>query len=121
MDRSSPWEQTTPVWANDEVVVAHGRFQGGQEVGFVQASNPHSGSFCVSASQLLQLQQAPWPPVPFVGLLETAATGTVRGHFPVLKPSWACRHFFCIEHGNLSFLGFMSKLPQRDYAAGLQP
>ena len=108
-----PEGQAEPVWASEEQVVATGRFWDGQELSFVQASNPHSGSFCLSAPQLDKLRDAPWPPATFVGPLETAATGTVLGHFPVLKPSWACREFLTLEHGNPSFLAFVNQLPRR--------
>jgi hypothetical protein len=108
-----PEGQVEAVWASEEHLVAQGRFWDGQELGFVQAANPHSGSFCLSAPQLEQLRAAPWPPAPFVGPLETAATGTVLGHFPVLKPSWACRDFLSLEHGNPSFLRLLGELPQR--------
>lgn len=111
-----PEGQLQPVWASDEAVVATGRFWDGQEIGFVSASNPHSGSFCVSAPQLERLRGAPWPPAPFVGPLETAATGTVLGQFPVLKPSWPCRDFLTLEHGNPSFLRLLGDLPQRGQA-----
>ena len=104
--------QKQPVWAADEVVVARGRFWDGQELSFVEASNPHSGSFCVTAPQLQQLCSADWPPQPFVGPLETAATGTLLGRFKVLKPSWACREFLTIEHGNPSFLRLLGELPR---------
>ena len=105
--------QLEPLWADQEQPVAQGRFWDGQELSFVQATNPHSGSFCLTAPQLEQLRQAPWPPPPFVGPLETAATGTVLGNFPVLKPSWACRDFLVLEHGNPSFLRLLGELPQR--------
>ena len=108
-----PKGQEEQVWANDEVAVANGRFWDGQELGFVQASNPHSGSFCLSAPQLEQVRSAQWPPTEFVGPLETAATGTVLPHFPVLKPSWSSREFLTLEHGNPSFLSLMAKLPRR--------
>lgn len=108
-----PAGQQEPVWADQELPVAQGRFWDGQELSFVRAANPHSGSFCLSTPQLEQLRQAPWPPQPFVGPLETAATGTVLGHFPVLKPSWACRDFLTLEHGNPSFLRLLGELPQR--------
>ena len=108
-----PKGQEEQVWANDEVAVANGRFWDGQELGFVQASNPHSGSFCLSAPQLEQVRSAQWPPAEFVGPLETAATGTVLPHFPVLKPSWSCREFLTLEHGNPSFLSLMGKLPRK--------
>ena len=109
-----PEDQQQAVWASDETVVANGRFWDGQELGFVEASNPHSGSFCVSAPQLEQLRSAPWPPPTFVGPLETAATGTLLGQFPVLKPSWACREFLTLEHGNPSFLRLLGELPRRE-------
>ena len=47
--------------------------------------------------------------------LETAATGTVLAHFPVLKPSWACREFLTLEHGNPSFLPLLGEWPRREY------
>jgi len=109
-----PQGQMQPLWASDEAVVANGRFWDGQEISFVEASNPHSGSFCVSAPQLDQLRGATWPPPPFVGPLETAATGTLLGRFDVLKPSWACREFLTLEHGNPSFLHLLGELPQRE-------
>ncbi len=106
-------DQAEAVWASDEAVVATGRFRSGPEIGFVKASNPHSGSFCVSAPQLAQLRQASWPPPTFVGPLETAATGAVLEHFPILKPSWSCRSFLALEHANPSFLRFLGEWPVR--------
>jgi len=108
-----PAGQAAPVWAGEEQVVAQGRFWDGQQVSFAAASNPHSGSFCLSRPQLERLRQAPWPPAKFVGPLETAATGIVLGHFPVLKPSWACREFLTLEHANPSFLRTLGQLPLR--------
>ena len=108
-----PEGQMQSVWASDEAEAVGGRFWDGQELSFVNASNPHSGSFCVSAPQLEQLRRAAWPPADFVGPLETAATGTVLGQFPVLKPSWACREFLTLEHGNPSFLPLLGELPAR--------
>lgn len=105
--------QAGAVWASDEEVVARGRFCKGPDIDFVKASNPHSGSFCVTASQLESLRKAPWPPATFVGPLETAATGTVLQHFPVLKPSWSCREFLMLEHGNPSFLSLLGTFPVR--------
>ena len=95
-----PEGQQQAVWASDETVVANGRFWDGQELGFVEASNPHSGSFCVSAPQLEQLRKAPWPPPTFVGLLK-AATGTLLGHFRCSSPvGFAVSS--PLEHGNPS-------------------
>jgi hypothetical protein len=108
-----PVSQSEPVWVSDETVMARGRFWDGQEIDFVEASNPHSGSFCISAPQLELLKDAPWPPAEFVGPLETAATGTILGSFPVLKASWSCREFLTIEHGNPSFLRLLGQLPRR--------
>ena len=101
------------VFAGSEKEVASGRFWDGQSVIFCEASNPHSGSFCLSVPQLEKLRSSNWPPASFVGPLETAATGTILGQFPVLKTSWACRDFLRLEHGNPSFLGLLSKLPKR--------
>lgn len=107
--------QAEPVWASDEAVVASGRFWDGQEFSFVESSNPHSGSFCVSAPQLEKLRRAAWPPTNFISPLETAATGTVLGSFTVLKPSWACREFLTLEHSDPSFLGRLGELPCREH------
>jgi hypothetical protein len=96
------------VWACDEPVVGSGQYQG-QEVQFMQPSNPHSGSFCLSAVQMAVVKGGPWPPALFVGPLETAATGVVMAHFLVLKPSWTCRDFLVLEHGNPSFLALMGQ------------
>ncbi len=106
-------DQEQSVWASDEQVFANGRFWDGQDIEFVEASNPHSGSFCVSSPQLEKIRQAPWPPPSFVGPLETAATGAVFSQFPVLKTSWACRNFLSLEHGNPSFIGLINQLPMR--------
>lgn len=110
-----PLTQTKKIWASDESDLISVRFWDGQEVNFAEASNPHSGSFCVSSPQMEHLRTAPWPPQHFVGPLETAATGMIRDHFPVLKPTWACREFLTLEHGNPSFLNYLSTLPRREY------
>lgn len=108
-----PRDQQTPVWAGEEALGAEGRFWDGQQISFVEASNPHSGTFCLSRPQLATVCASAWPPPRFIGPLETAATGIVLPHFPVLKPSWACRDFLSIEHANPSFLGLMAQLPRR--------
>lgn len=105
--------QSEPIWSDNENVIATGRFLGGAQVSFCKAINPHSGSFCVSAPQIAYLRNTQWPPSKFVGPLETAATGTVLDHFTVLKPSWSCRDFLVVEHGNPSFLGLLNELPRR--------
>lgn len=106
--------QSEPVWSDQENVVATGCFMGGPEVTFCKDLNPHSGSFCVTADQLRVLQHSDWPPSTFVGPLETAATGTIVNHFPVLKAAWSCRDFLVLEHGNPSFLSFLNQLPRRE-------
>jgi hypothetical protein len=75
------------MWIENEAVIAHGRFWDGQDLSFARALNPHSGTFCISVFQVDQLRSRPWPPEEFVGPLETAATGSVFGHFEILKPS----------------------------------
>ncbi|WP_155724871.1 hypothetical protein [Prochlorococcus marinus] len=105
--------QESAVWASDEEEVASGQFWDGQQVIFVRALNPHSGSFCLSEQQLTQLRSLPWPPAQFVGPLETAATGTVLNVYPVLKPSWSNRRFLMLEHSNPSFLSALDQLPRR--------
>ena len=96
--------------SGDEDIVASGAFWG-EQIKFVNASNPHSGSFCLSSQQLSALRSAQWPPEEFVGPLETAATGTVMSTFSVLKPAWENRYFLTVEHGNPSFLSLIGQLP----------
>ena len=104
-------QDSKPVWSTDEKVIANGRFWDGSDVDFVVASNPHSGFFCLSYPQLAIVKDMNWPPKTFIGPLETAATGTVLGNFPVLKPSWPCRSFLSCEHGHPSFLSYLGTLP----------
>jgi hypothetical protein len=92
--------------------VASGRFWDGQEVRFDVADNPHSGSFAISRPQWEKLRELGGEALPFVGPLETTATGTVLGRFPVLKPSWDCRDFLLLEHGHPSFLLARHQLPR---------
>lgn len=101
---------STPVWASDEPSVGGGRYQG-MEVEFMKPTNPHSGSFCLSDVQMALVREGPWPPTTFIGPLETAATGVVAPHFKVLKPSWNCRNFLTLEHGNPSFIAQMARWP----------
>lgn len=108
-----PVDQQAPVWVDEEQEVARGTYWDGRSVGFAQASNPHSGSFCLSEPQRQLLLERAAEPMEFVGPLETAATGTVLGQFPVLKPVWAQRDFLCLEHGHPSFLTQLSRLPLR--------
>lgn len=108
-----PIDQVEPVWADDELVREKLQYRDGQEIHFSEVANPHSGSFCISRPQLEQLRTASWPPNTFIGPLETAATGVVRDHFRVLKPSISCREFLTLEHANPSFLETLTTLPQR--------
>lgn len=101
-------------WSDQEVELVTGYYQNEEQQSFVEALNPHSGSFCLSNRQLKQLKKKPWPPQNFVGPLETAATGTVLNEFRILKPSLKCRHFLQLEHGNPSFLQTLNQLPRKD-------
>jgi hypothetical protein len=92
--------------------VASGRFWDGQEVSFDLASNPHSGSFALSRPQRQRLRAEGATARPFVGPLETVATGTVLHCFPVLKPSLECRDFLLLEHAHPSFLIQRRLLPR---------
>ena len=114
---TKPAEQQQPVWSDQEKEVARGSFWDGRSVGFAVASNPHSGSFCLSAAQRNMLVERQAQPTEFVGPLETAATGTVLKHFPVLKPIWRDRDFLCLEHGHPSFLAQVGALPMRSTSA----
>ena len=92
--------------------VASGQFWDGQMIQFDVASNPHSGSFALSAIQRQLLAKRGVADDGFVGPLETVATYTVLQHLPVLKPSWPCRDFLTLEHGHPSFLYWRDKLPR---------
>lgn len=88
---------------------AQGTYLNGQELTFVEAANPHAGTFCLSAPQVRWLQaQGPeaLPREGFIGPLETAATYTAWRHFPVLKPAASCSDFLTIEHGHPVFLAY---------------
>jgi hypothetical protein len=91
--------------------MAQGRFWDGQEVRFDLASNPHSGSFALSRLQQLRLRQDAIGAKPFVGALETVATGTVLAAFPVVKPAWEWRDFLLLEHAHPSFLACRFRWP----------
>ena len=106
-----------PVWSSDQNTFAKVRFWNNQIVEFSRASNPHSGSFCVSKQQISVIKSQEWPPQEFVGPLETAATGTVFPLFPVLKTSWKHRDFLKIEHSNPSFLTSLNSLPRRELSS----
>ena len=112
-----PIEQEDSVWSDQEKEIARGSFWDGRSVGFALASNPHSGSFCLSAAQRQRLVESQAQPTEFVGPLETAATGTVLDHFPVWKPVWRERDFLCLEHGHPSFLGHLGTMPLRSASA----
>lgn len=92
--------------------VARGRFWNGQEVRFDVASNPHAGTFALTAPQRERVCQEAPDPVRFVGPLETVATGTLLGCLPVWKPAWACREFLLLEHAHPSFLRYRQTLPR---------
>lgn len=92
---------------------AQGRFDpDGPLIHFDVASNPHSGSFVLSAPQVEHLRPLQLPSDGFVSPLETAATLTVLAHFPVFKPSKGQQRFLQIEHGHPSFLGYLNSLPR---------
>jgi hypothetical protein len=92
---------------------AEGRFQG-QVISFDVASNPHSGSFCMSLPQVKQLRKKSLPTSGFAGPLETAATYTVMKYYPILKSSKKHIDFFEIEHAHPSFLGHFNSFPVRN-------
>ena len=114
-----PSQQVEPVWSGQENEIARGTYWDGRSVGFAEASNPHSGSFCLSELQRQKLWHMNASPNEFVGPLETAATGTVWNHFPVWKTVWPDRDFLCLEHGHPSFLANLGKIPlhQSDFQA----
>ena len=92
--------------------IASGTFWDDQLIYFDVASNPHSGSFAMSAKQRRYIANVGVDDEGFVGPLETVATFTVLQHLPVLKPSWQCRDFLAVEHGHPSFLYWRDRLPR---------
>jgi len=118
-----PVEQQEAVWSDQEQEFARGTFWDGRSVGFAVASNPHSGSFCLSEvqRQAMVQRQSEFAPTTFVGPLETAATGTVLDHFPVLKPLWPERDFLWLEHGHPSFLNQLKRMPLHKVASAAEP
>ena len=104
--------QATTIYSNSESVVFSECYRVQPDISFVEASNPHSGMFCIMPQHLEKIRDYHWPPTTFISPLETAATGVLLPHFPILKPSWTCRRFFQIEHGNPSFLSYLGKFPE---------
>lgn len=92
---------------------AQGRFDPyGPLIHFDVASNPHSGTFVLSAPQVERLRPMELPSDGFISPLETAATLTVLSHFPVFKPAKGQQRFLQVEHGHPSFLGTLNSLPR---------
>jgi hypothetical protein len=106
-------EEVLSAFQQPQEAIASGTFWDGQKVSFDVASNPHSGSFVLSRPQLELLRRCGVADEGFVGPLETVATYTVLQHFPVWKPSWACRDFLTLEHGHSSFLYWRGRIPHR--------
>lgn len=94
-------------WHHPCAGIATGEFMGQKGLQFDSPSNPHSGCFGVSRSQLLVLRDRELPRDGFVGPLETAATYTVGCAFVLLKPALLNRHFLMVEHGHPSYLGYL--------------
>ena len=94
-------------WHLPRAGIATGEFRGLQGLQFDCPSNPHSGCFGISRSQLLVLRERDLPCDGFVGPLETAATYTVGCAFLLLKPALLNRHFLMVEHGHPSYLGYL--------------
>lgn len=94
-------------WHRPTAGIATGEFRGQQGLQFDCPSNPHSGCFGISRSQLLLLRERDLPRDGFVGPLETAATYTVGCAFLLLKPALVNRRFLMIEHGHPSYLGYL--------------
>ena len=94
-------------WHRPTAGIATGDFREQQGLQFDCPSNPHSGCFGISRSQLLLLRERDLPRDGFVGPLETAATYTVGCAFLLLKPALVNRGFLMIEHGHPSYLGYL--------------
>jgi FkbM family methyltransferase len=77
------------------------------ELTFTRPSNPHSGTFFVSAQQMTRLARHPLFGVPnaaFVGPLETAATAAVTESFRVYKTATPNTDFLEVEHQGSHYL-----------------
>lgn len=99
--------------SNAESVVVSQRYCTESDINFVEASNPHSGMFCITAEHLKKIRDSRWPPTTFVSPLETAATGGVSlPYFPIFKTSWSGRKIFEIVYGNPLFLGYLGVLQE---------
>lgn len=85
-------------------------FDSSKGVQFSKASNPHSGSFAISAEQRRLIQELGVVDDGFIGPLETVATYTALQHFQVFKPCWRHRDFLLVEHGHPSFLAVRHEL-----------
>ena len=88
--------------------IVTGDFRGHIGLHFDCPSNPHSGCFGISRTQLLLLRERELPRDGFVGPLETAATYTVGCAFLLLKPALVNRRFLMVEHGHPSYLGYLN-------------
>ena len=94
-------------WHQPSDAFAKGLFRGNESVILDIPSNPHSGFFAVTRTQLKLLSRTTLPRDGFVGPLETAATYTVGSKFKILKPSLICRSFLVLEHAHPSYLGYL--------------
>lgn len=79
------------------------------QIDFVNAQNPHSGTFTVSNKQIHYIQSNHLKAKSFISPLETAATGSVYPHFSTVKPSWRHAWFLQLQHDNPSFLTLLNK------------
>ncbi len=95
-------------WHRPSEGIVIGKFRGQQGLQFDCPSNPHSGFFGITSSQLNVLSRRELPRGGFVGPLETAATYTVGCAFLLLKPALVNRNFLMIEHGHPSYLGYLN-------------
>ncbi len=94
-------------WHSPHPAAAEGSYANETSIMFDIPSNPHSGCFGISRSQLLVLRSRSLPRSGFVGPLETAATFTVGSAFKLFKPAMSHREFLMVEHSFPSFLGYL--------------
>jgi glycosyltransferase involved in cell wall biosynthesis len=88
----------------------------GAGVSFDRTTNPHSGSFFLTAAQMKEWASKPYfldRNKSFIGPLESAATLGVARTFRVYKPAPTNASFLELEHAGTGFLSLIGPAPQQ--------
>ena len=83
----------------------------GHPVVFRTSTNPHAGSFFLSAAQMERWARAPYfldRSTAFIGALESAATLGIMRTFNVFKPGVENADFFEVRHHGTAYLGMIA-------------